>query len=73
MGGTKISGSNRVATTWAATAVSTGRIPRSTRNTSESNEAPSWRARTSWTIPAMRSVPRPGTWVSTITGSSSWR
>ena len=50
-GGTKISGSNRVATTCAAWLTSAGRIPSSIRNTSESNRAPSCRARTCVTSP----------------------
>ena len=35
--------------------------------------APSCRARTSWTMPLIRTVPTPGTSVSRMTASSSWR
>ena len=50
-GGTKISGSKRVAETMAASLTSAGRTPSSIRKTSESNRAPSWRARTWETTP----------------------
>ena len=54
-GGTNTSGSNRVASTWAASLTSAGQhARRPTRNTSLSNRAPSWRARTWDTTPEMR-------------------
>ena len=40
-GGTKTSGSKRVACTWAASATSAGSWPSAMRNTSESKRAPS--------------------------------
>ena len=50
-GGTKVSGSSRVVLTSAASTVSAGSTPSATRKTSESNRAPSWRARTWVTTP----------------------
>ena len=50
-GGTKVSGSNRVACTWAASDTSAGSTPSAMRKTSLSKRAPSWRARTWDTTP----------------------
>ena len=71
-GGTNTSGSARVVITWAVSATWAGRRPSSMRNTSESNRAPSWRARTWVTTPdSDRFVPS-GSARSVTTTSSSW-
>src|SRR6266496_529119 len=72
-GGTYNSGSTRVVVISAASCTSAGNTPSSMRNTSEVNCAPSCRARTFVTTPAVVTEPTPGTVRAVITMSSSCR
>ena len=72
-GETKTSGSTRVVVTWAASTTVAGSTPSWMRNTSESKDAPSWRARAAVTTPDSR-ISRPsGSRRVVATTSSSWR
>src|SRR5215467_3688993 len=70
-GGTYTSGSTRVVVISADSWTWAGRVPSEMANTSDSNAAPSCRARTWVTIPAMETGSRPGTsrWVTTTSSS----
>ena len=70
-GGTYTSGSARVVAISAASCTWAGSTPSATRNTSEANVAPSCRARTSVTTPAISTGPTAGTSRVVTTTSSS--
>jgi hypothetical protein len=72
IGGTYNSGSTRVIMTSATSTTSAGRTPSSMRKTSESNRAPSWRARTCVTTPERVTICPSGRARFVTTTSSNW-